>query len=56
MEKARARLGDNPHIGDIRGKGLHMAIEFVKDRQTLEMYPASVNKSEEVYDRSWLTG
>ena len=56
MEKARARLGDNPHIGDIRGKGLHMAIEFVKDRQTLEMYPASVNKSEEVYDRCMANG
>jgi adenosylmethionine-8-amino-7-oxononanoate aminotransferase len=51
MMQARARLGDHSHVGDIRGKGLHMAIEFVKDRESLEMYPPDVNKSEEVYER-----
>lgn len=30
----RARLGDHPHVGDIRGKGLMCAVEFVKDRET----------------------
>ena len=43
------RLGDHPHVGDIRGKGMHIAIEFVKNRDTLEMYPANVNKSLEIY-------
>jgi adenosylmethionine-8-amino-7-oxononanoate aminotransferase len=28
----RARLGDHPHVGDIRGKGLMCAVDFVKDR------------------------
>ena len=28
----RARLGDHPNVGDIRGKGLMCAVEFVKDR------------------------
>jgi adenosylmethionine-8-amino-7-oxononanoate aminotransferase len=56
IEQARERLGDHPHVGDIRGKGLHMAIEFVKDRRSLEMYSPSVNKSEEVYERCMANG
>jgi L-2,4-diaminobutyrate transaminase len=28
----RARLGDHPHVGEVRGKGLMCAVDFVKDR------------------------
>jgi adenosylmethionine-8-amino-7-oxononanoate aminotransferase len=28
----QARLGDDPHVGDIRGKGLMCAVDFAKDR------------------------
>ena len=28
----RSRLGNHPHVGDIRGKGLMCAVDFVKDR------------------------
>ena len=56
MKQALDRLGDHPHVGDIRGKGLHMAIEFVKERKSLEMYPPEVNKSEEVYERCMANG
>jgi adenosylmethionine-8-amino-7-oxononanoate aminotransferase len=34
VEALRSRLGDHPHVGDIRGKGLMCAVEFVKDRET----------------------
>ena len=30
----RAALADQPHVGDIRGKGLICAVEFVKDKST----------------------
>ncbi|MDP4908081.1 MAG: aspartate aminotransferase family protein [Burkholderiaceae bacterium] len=33
-ESLRAALGDHPHVGDIRGRGLFMAVELVKDRVT----------------------
>ncbi|KAA8646493.1 hypothetical protein EYZ11_003000 [Aspergillus tanneri] len=35
------RLADHPHVGDIRGRGLFWAIEFVQDKQTKEPYPPS---------------
>jgi adenosylmethionine-8-amino-7-oxononanoate aminotransferase len=35
----RARLGDHAHVGEIRGKGLMCAVEFVKDRATKTPYP-----------------
>ena len=33
-EKLEARLGQHPHVGDIRGRGLFRAIELVADRST----------------------
>jgi adenosylmethionine-8-amino-7-oxononanoate aminotransferase len=34
LEALRARLADHPQVGEIRGKGLMCAVEFVKDRAT----------------------
>jgi adenosylmethionine-8-amino-7-oxononanoate aminotransferase len=34
LEALRSRLGDHPHVGDIRGSGLMCAVEFVEDRAT----------------------
>ena len=35
-----AELGQHPHVGDIRGRGLFRAIEFVEDRATRRPFPA----------------
>lgn len=34
MSKLKSRLGDHPHVIDIRGKGLLIGVELTKDRDT----------------------
>lgn len=41
-EKLRAELGDCPSVGDIRGRGLFWAVEFVKDKKTKETFDPSI--------------
>src|SRR5210317_229406 len=36
QQRLRAALGDHPNVGDVRGRGLFIGIEFVKDRATKE--------------------
>lgn len=36
MRELRAALGAHPNVGDIRGKGLFMALELVRDQQGME--------------------
>ncbi|KAK1448064.1 aminotransferase [Colletotrichum cuscutae] len=36
----RAALGGHPNVGDIRGRGLMWAVEFVKDKTTKQPFPA----------------
>ena len=36
----QATFGTHPHVGDIRGKGLMCAVEFVADRGSAESFPA----------------
>ena len=35
------RIGKNPNVGNIRGRGLFWGIEFVKDKSTKEPFPPS---------------
>ena len=39
MDALRANLAEHPHVGEIRGKGLMCAVEFVKDRETRQPFP-----------------
>ena len=42
MESLQSRFGQHPHVGDIRGRGLLQAIEFVRDRDTAEPFDPSL--------------
>jgi adenosylmethionine-8-amino-7-oxononanoate aminotransferase len=44
----RNRLGDNPNVGDIRGRGLLVGLELVADRGTRRSFPRSARLIERV--------
>ena len=48
MREALARLQGHRHVGDIRGLGLLLAVEFVKDKATREPFPKSENIAEKI--------
>jgi adenosylmethionine-8-amino-7-oxononanoate aminotransferase len=50
MARLRAALEGHPHVGEVRGMGLFVAIELVKDRKTREMAPGEPTLSW-LYDR-----
>ncbi len=46
----REALRDHPHVGDIRGRGFFAAVELVRERDTLQMYPTDLNVAEKVFE------
>jgi len=43
LQESLLQLKDHPMVGDIRGKGMLWAIEFVKDKETKEPFPKEKN-------------
>lgn len=48
LDRLAARLADHPHVGDIRGRGLFAAIEFVEDRAAKAPFPARAGVARKV--------
>jgi adenosylmethionine-8-amino-7-oxononanoate aminotransferase len=44
----RARLGDHPNVGDIRGRGLLVGVELVADRASRRPFPRSAKLIESI--------
>ncbi len=42
MQALRERFGEHPYIGDIRGRGLFIGMEFVQDRETKSAFDPSL--------------
>lgn len=51
LRRLREEVGDHPHVGDIRGRGLFIGVEFVEDRATKEPFAPNRQISEEVFNR-----
>ena len=45
MQGLRDRLGQHPHVGDIRGQGLMLGIELMQDRETKQILPVGSTTS-----------
>jgi adenosylmethionine-8-amino-7-oxononanoate aminotransferase len=48
LRQALAPLSSHPHVGDIRGQGLLLGIEFVQNKSTRQPFPASDHVAEQI--------
>jgi adenosylmethionine-8-amino-7-oxononanoate aminotransferase len=59
MARLRGLMDRYPFVGDVRGKGLLAAFEFVSDRETMEPLPVGLNAHsrlvEHAYERGLIT-
>ena len=49
LEKLTTALVDHPHVGDVRGKGLMCAVEFVQDKTTREEFDPAEQAGQRVH-------
>ncbi len=56
IQQLRTRFGNAPYVGDIRGKGLFAALEFVADLQTKEPFPSSARLNSLIKDEAMREG
>jgi len=52
----RDHLLDLPAVGAIRGIGLMQAVEYVKSKETKEIYPADVGVAQSLWSGMWERG
>src|SRR6185295_2786412 len=55
-ERLRARFGEHPNVGDVRGRGLFWAIEFVTDRATKKPFAPALRLNQRVKDEAMARG
>jgi adenosylmethionine-8-amino-7-oxononanoate aminotransferase len=48
--RLRSVLGNHPHVGDIRGRGLFWGLEFVKDKKTKQPFDAKMQIAQKVHN------
>jgi adenosylmethionine-8-amino-7-oxononanoate aminotransferase len=54
--KLQTALGDHPHVGDIRGQGLMLGIEFVANRTTKAPFPPKARLARRLGDAAFERG
>ncbi len=55
-EMLSERLGNHPHVGDIRGIGFLWGVEFVADRDSRRPFPRKEHVAERIWDRLYADG
>lgn len=55
-QKLHAEFDDHPHVGDVRGRGLMWAVEFVADRESKQPFPAREHLASRVFERAFGNG
>jgi adenosylmethionine-8-amino-7-oxononanoate aminotransferase len=55
-QRIRDTLGDHPHVGEIRGRGLYCGLELVQDRQTRAPFPQQEKRAWHIWERAFELG
>ena len=52
----REMLGEHPNVGDIRGRGLFIGVEFVEDRQSKKPFDPALRLNRKIQDMAMANG